>query len=276
MIAATTFDSGAAGPRVLLLGGVHGDETPGPKGLEALSADLAAGKIKLFKGSVTVAARVNEAALAARQHHLDENLNRIIGLPPKPGSREGALAVELAALIDAHDAVLDLHATQEPSPPFAFLDDERPACRAWGEVLGVDFLLTGWPALYADKGTMTTTEYATSRGKLAITVEVSDDHDPHGPAVAKAIAHNALARLGVAAGGLAVRPPKRLHLVADVRKKKPGSYAKRWKGFDPVAKGEVLARYDDGTEERAAQDSFVIMPHAEAGVGEEWLYLAAL
>lgn len=273
MIAARTFDSGTPGPRVLLLGGVHGDETPGPLGLEALAKDLDAGRIKLFKGAVTVAARVNEAALAAGKHHLDENLNRIMG--GESDSREGKLAAELRGLIDAHDAVLDLHATQEPSRPFAFLDDERPACRAWAEVLGVDYLLTGWPALYADKGTLTTTEYATARGKLAVTVEVSHDRDPHGPALAKAIAHNAVARLGVAAGGLAVRPPKLLRLSADVRKKKPGSYAKHWKGFDPVVKGEVLARYDDGTEERAAQDSFVIMPHAEAGIGEEWLYLAS-
>lgn len=273
MIAAKTFESGTAGPRVLLLGGVHGDETPGPFGLEALALDLAGGRIKLFKGAVTIAARVNEAALRAGKHQLDENLNRIMGKASP--TREGALAAELGALIDAHDAVLDLHATTEPSRPFAFLDDERPACRAWGEVLGVDFLLTGWPALYADKGTMTTTEYATSRGKLALTVEVGDSKDPHGPALAKAIAHNALARLGVAAGGLAVRPPKILRLSADVRKKGPGAFAKPWKSFDPVGKGELLARYDDGSEVRAAEDSYVIMPHAEVAVGDEWLYLAS-
>lgn len=273
MIATKTFDSGTAGPRVLLLGGVHGDENPGPLGLAALAADLEAGKIKLFKGAVTIAARVNEEALRAGKHQLDENLNRIMGRTSP--TREGRLAIKLGALIDAHDAVLDLHATQEPSRPFAFLDDERPACRAWAEVLGVDYLLTGWPALYAEKGTLTTTEYATSKGKLAITVEVCDNREPHGAALAKAIAHNALARLGVAAGGLAVRPPRLLRLSADVRKKGPGSYAKPWKGFDRVAKGEVLVRYDDGTEVSAAQDSFVIMPHAEAAVGEEWLYLAS-
>ncbi len=272
MIEAKTFESGTAGPRVLLLGGVHGDETPGPLGLESLAADLAAGKLKLFKGAVTVAARVNAAALERKKHFLDENLNRIMG--QSSPTREGALAAELGALIDAHDAVLDLHATQAPSRPFAFLDDERLQCRAWAEVLGVDYLLAGWPALYAGKGTMTTTEYATSRGKLALTVETGADADPHGPSIAKAVAHNALARLGVAAGGLAVRPPKLLRLTADVRKTGPGSFAKPWKSFDRVSKGELLARYDDGGEMFAPADAFVIMPYAAAAVGDEWLYLA--
>ncbi len=274
MIESRTFESPEPGPKVLLLGGVHGDETPGPLGLEALAADLEAGRIKRFKGSVTIAARVNAAALAEKKHYLDENLNRVMGREPKPGSREGALAVELAALIEAHDAVLDLHATQEPSRPFAFLDDESPACLSWASVLGVDWLLAGWPALYEGKGTLTTTEYATSRGKLGLTVEVSCDADPHGPAVAKAIAHNALARLGLVAGGILARPPRLLRLAVDQRKTAPGSYVKKWKGFDPVAKGEPLARLDGGEILRSPVDGFMIMPHESAAIGEEWYYLA--
>jgi predicted deacylase len=275
VIETRTFAAPEPGPRVLLFAGVHGDEIPGVLGLEALAAELSAGKIQLFKGAVTVAARVNAAALAQNRHFLDENLNRIMGAPSPAGGRERGLAAELAALIETHDAVLDLHATQEPSRPFAFLDDETPACRAWADVLGVDFLLAGWPALYVAEKTLTTTEHAARRGKLALTVEIGDNADPHGPALARAIAHNALARLGVAAGGIAVRPPRLLRLVSAPRRSGPGAFAKPWKSFDRVRAGEPLARYEGGEELRSPVDGFVVMPHAQAAIGEEWYYLAA-
>jgi predicted deacylase len=273
VIETRTFAAPEPGPRVLLLAGVHGDETPGVLGLEALAAELSEGKIKLFKGAVTVASHVNAAALAQNRHFLDENLNRVVGAGPGSG-RERALAVALTALIETHDAVLDLHATQEPSRPFAFLDDETPACRAWADVLGVDFLLAGWPALYVAEKTLTTTEHAARRGKLALTVEIGDNADPHGPALARAIAHNALARLGVAAGGIAVRPPRLLRLAAAPRRSGPGAFAKPWKGFDRVRAGEALARYEGGEELRSPVDGFVVMPHEQAEIGEEWYYLA--
>ena len=89
-------------------------------------------------------------------------MNRIVQRHDRPATHEQILANELVALIEQSDAVLDLHGTPAPTRPFVFLDDESN--RSWAQALGADYLLCGWPALYAGGLTVTTTEYAQSRG----------------------------------------------------------------------------------------------------------------
>jgi predicted deacylase len=132
------FDSLVPGPRVLLLGGVHGDENPGMLALAKLIERLNAGKLRLLRGKVAVAARVNAAAAKRGLHFVEENLNRIVREHAAPATHEQRLANELIALIAEADVVLDLHGTPASTLPFVFLDDESPETRAWAESLGVD------------------------------------------------------------------------------------------------------------------------------------------
>ena len=274
MIEVHRFFSRGPGPRVLLLGGVHGDEKAGVLALERLAAEFASGRLSLARGQLTIAPRVNAEAVARGVHFVDENLNRIVRPRAAPATREQGLAAELIPLIDAADAVLDLHGAPAPTAPFVFLDDESVPVRGWAEALGADYLLTGWPALFAGSDTVTTTEYAQSRGKRALTVEAGRNDDPAAAEFAFDAARRAIAHFGLIVGAPRRPKPKALRLTAVVRRERGGKFARPWKNFDPVAKGEVIARRDDGAELTAPEDAAIVMPFEASEPGGEWYYLA--
>jgi predicted deacylase len=265
----------APGPRVLLLAGVHGDEGQGPAALERLAAELGAGRPRLERGEAVLVPRVNAGALAAGAHGLDENLNRIVRRHERPATREQALANALLPLLEEADAVLDLHGTPAPTEPFAFLDDESDAVRAWAGALGAASLVAGWPALYAGEGTTTTTERAQILGKPALTVEAGRNDDPAAADFARECALRTLAHFGLVAPLPAPpRPPRLLRLTRVVRREGPGAFARPWKNFDAVRAGDLLARLESGAELRATEDAVIVMPFEAAETGGEWLYLA--
>lgn len=274
MIDAVSFDSLAPGPRLLFLGGVHGDENPGILALTRLLEELHAGKIRLLRGKLTVVPRVNAGAAKRGVHFVDENLNRIMKRHEAPATHEQSLANELTALIGAADAVLDLHGTPAPTRPFVFLDDESPANRAWAEALGAEYLLCGWPALYSGGKTVTTTEYAQSLGKRALTVEVGRNDDLASAALGRTFALRSLAHFGLTSAMPPAPPARPLRLTCVVHRERAGKFARPWSNFDPVNEGEVIASYADGAELTAPEDGVMIMPYEGAAVGEEWYYLA--
>lgn len=274
MIDALRFFSRGPGPRVLLLGGVHGEEKPGVIALERLAAEFESGGLSLARGQLTIVPRANAEAVERGLHFVDENLNRIVRPHDAPANREQGLAAELAALIAAHDAVLDLHGTPAPTVPFVFLDDESVPVRGWAEALGADFLVMGWPALYAGSDALTTTGYAQTLGKRALTVEAGRNDDPAAAEFAFDAARRAIAHFGLIIGTPRRPRPKAVRLTGMVRREREGAFARPWSNFDPVKKGDVLARCADGEEMRAPEDAFVVMPYEAAAVGEEWYYLA--
>jgi predicted deacylase len=274
LIDALRFFSPGPGPRVLLLGGVHGEEKPGILALERLAGEFQAGRLSLVRGQLTIVPRANSEAVARGLHFVDENLNRIVRPQPAPANHEQGLAGELAALIAAHDAVLDLHGTPAPTVPFVFLDDESVPVRGWAEALGADHLLTGWPALYSGSDALTTTGFAQSLGKRALTVEAGQNDDPQAAEFAFDAARRAIAHFGLIVGAPRRPKPKALRLTAVVRRERDDAFARPWRNFDPVKKGEVLARRADGVELTASADGVVVMPFEGAATGEEWYYLA--
>lgn len=257
-----------------MLGGVHGEERPGTLALDSLAAELNAGHLKLLRGELLVAPRVNGPACARGVHFIDENLNRIVRFHASPSTNEQSIANDLLPLLDAADAVLDLHGTQAPTVPFAFLDDESPENRAWADALGAPFLLSGWPALYAGAGTVTTTEYAQAKGKRSLTVEVGQNDDIASSDLGLQYARNTLAHFGLIGPLPAAPRPSLLRLKRMYRREREGAFARDWKNFDAVKKGEALICWADGETVSSPVDGFVVMPYAAAAPDEEWLYLA--
>ncbi len=268
------FFGDAPGPRILMLGGVHGEERPGTLALDALAAELNAGRLKLLKGELLVAPRVNGPACAQNAHFIDENLNRIVRYHAAPTTNEQMVANDLIPLLDAADAVLDLHGTTAPTVPFAFLDDESTENRAWADAIGAPFLLSGWPSLYLGAGTVTTTEYAHAKGKRSLTVEVGQNDDLASADLGLSFARRTLAHFGLIASLEAVARPSVLRLSKVIRRERDGAFARDWKNFDAVKKGEALICWADGETLSSPVDGFVVMPYAGAAPDEEWLYLA--
>jgi hypothetical protein len=55
-------------------------------------------------------------------------------------------------------------------------------------------------------------------------------------------------------------------------KAKPGDFTKDWNNMDPVSKGTVVARYDDGEEIAVPADGFLVLPKRDAQIGHEWFF----
>lgn len=133
------YGNGESGPRLVFLGGIHGNEPAGIIALERVLNTLHAARPP-FRGKM-LALRGNLAALARSTRYIDEDLNRIWtpqrlnalagGLPPE--GAETAEEGEQRELFDILHPVLsdyrtpvylvDLHTTSSESPPFLILED---------------------------------------------------------------------------------------------------------------------------------------------------------
>jgi len=214
------------GPRLIVTGAVHGNETCGTRAIERLVAELDAGKLAIGRGSVTLVPITNPLAYAKRDRAGDRNLNRNLGPVDHPVDFEDRIANWLCPLLARHEALLDLHSTRGKTQPFAMLgprDNTGPIEpftqsakeRALAKHLGVTRLVEGWLSTYArgvarrlkeGRGSrlntdprygIGTTEYMRSVGGYAVTLECGQHDDPASPEVGYRAIRNTLAFLGM-------------------------------------------------------------------------------
>jgi len=119
---ATTFDSGKAGPHVMLTAVVHGNELCGAITLDWLMRE----NIRPIKGRLTlmfcnVAAYLSfDPANPQASRFLDEDFNRVWSEATLDGprkSRELARARTIRPLVAQGDLLLDIHSMQHQTPP---------------------------------------------------------------------------------------------------------------------------------------------------------------
>lgn len=305
------FASTEPGPRLVVLGGVHGDETCGTEGIERVRAELDGGALHLARGQLTLVPVANPLARRLGRREGERNLNRSFRPSATPADHEARLTNLLCPLLDRHDVLLDLHSFQSAGDAFAMIGPRdnagplEPFGRAWEEGqlalhLGTSRVVEGWLDIYAASlaeraggaapGDAAlafgwgTNEYMRSRGGYGVTLECGQHRDPAAPEVAYQAIHAALRLLGlidvpaaVAAAMAAVPPPAptllRLVSVTD-RRHQGDRFVRDWATFDPVAAGQRIAVRADGGELRAERDGFIVFPNAVAGVGTEWFYFA--
>src|SRR6185369_1648509 len=108
------FSGGRSGPRVVVLGGVHGNEVTGVMVVERMRAELDGGALALAAGTLTlVIGNPRAVKLGKRGSEPHEDLNRSFtasSLDTKgPDTYEARRARELAPILAASDLVIDLH-----------------------------------------------------------------------------------------------------------------------------------------------------------------------
>lgn len=137
------------GPRVAVVGRMHGDEPVGERVLERLEPRLDG---ELVRGGVLTVRANPEAARLGLRHTPDgrdlnrlwdaRTLDRLARRPREALCYEERRALELAPLLLSCDVIVDLHSSSRPSTPFLVLrDDARHVQLARG--LGVAHLVTG-------------------------------------------------------------------------------------------------------------------------------------
>jgi uncharacterized protein len=301
------LEGGSAGPRLIVTGAVHGNETAGTKGIRRVLGEIDSGDIEIVRGSVTFVPVCNPLAFNHMRRMGERNLNRRLQPTATPQDFEDRVAGVLCNWLAEHDVLLDLHSFRSPGEAFVMRGpaDNRgtlePFAHAAAEAqlaahVGVRRVVEGWMPAYADgvarrkaRGLtpgavhedpsygVGTTEYMRSRGGWGVTLECGQHDDPQGEEVAYFAIRQTLALLGLADIPLAppARPFECLALAEVVdRHAEADRFVKPWTSFDPLAEGELIAVRADGSELRAPRPGWIVFPDVSALPGHEWFYLA--
>jgi predicted deacylase len=269
------------GPTLIVVGGLHGNEPAGIQAMRRVLPKLRSLEEKL-RGRVYFIAG-NTRALAKGTRYLDLDLNRSwtqedlahVGTPELCGGSEGLELTELDQLFDSilvtarnEVYVLDLHSTSAPGVPFATVGDTLRN-RYFAQYFPVRILLGIEEQL---EGTML--EYLNNIGCVTLGFE-GGSHD----ALETIRNHEAMIWLALVNAGIIWEEdvPQldifRDHLTAapghhgviEVRYREPvkadDEFKMRphFKNFDPVAKGDVLARNRYG-DIAAPETGMLLMP----------------
>ena len=300
-----SFTGLASGPRLIVLGAVHGNEICGTQAIRRVIAEIESGQLNIVAGGVTLVPVTNPLAYARHQRMGDRNLNRNLVPTEAPLEFEDRIANWLCPLLAQHDALLDLHSFHTAGEPFVMLGPEdnsgrlEPFARSAEETalalrLGVHRFVDGWLDTYAAgverriaAGASAreadvhygigTTEYMRAQGGIALTLECGQHEDPAAPDVAYHAIHNTLAhlRLSAAAAPAAVTDTEALRLYQVIDRAHPDdAFACAWASFDRVRAGEIIGTRHDGTPVMADCEGYIVFPNPNAHPGQEWFYLA--
>ncbi len=295
------------GPRLVVTGAVHGNETAGTEGIRAVIGELERGDIEVVRGAVSFVPVCNPLAYLRGTRAGDRNLNRRLRPVAEPVEYEDRVANVLCPLLAAHDVLLDLHSFRTPGQPFVMRgppDNDGPLepfrhAAAEGRLavhLGATRVVDGWLDVYAAGVAarrarapaaealqqdvaygVGLAEYMRASGGYGVTLECGQHADPRAPEIARRAIRNALALLGLV--DEPVEPtagPVECLTLTEVFDRHDASdrFARAWASFDAVREGELVAQRADGTELRAPSDGYVVFPDAGAQPGHEWFYFA--
>src|SRR5258708_26918795 len=116
-----TYRGQEAGPRLIVTGAVHGNETCGTKAIRRVMDEIDSGSLEIKSGEVTFVPITNPLAYARGDRAGERNLNRNLGPKDHPSDFEDRIANWLCLLLARHDVLLDLHSTRGAAEPFAML-----------------------------------------------------------------------------------------------------------------------------------------------------------
>ncbi|HEY1057554.1 MAG TPA: succinylglutamate desuccinylase/aspartoacylase family protein [Limnobacter sp.] len=306
-----SFTALKPGPKLIVLGAVHGNEVSGTRAILRMIREFERGDRLLLAGQVTFVPVTNPLAYNRQQRNGDRNLNRNLTPTTTPADFEDHVANWLCPLLAQHEVLLDIHSFQKGDQPFALFgpaDNGGPLqpfrhARAERDLalrLGVSRFVDGWLETYANgvanrvayikahglsgqglntdpRYGMGTTECMRASGGYAVTLECGQHDDPQGPAVAYTAIENTLVHLGLIAGQVPqpVRDYQHLTLVEVIDKRHADDqFCRSWSSFDRISKGELIGLRQNGEEVRAPRDGFIVFPNTTSQAGQEWFYVA--
>ena len=291
------------GPKLIVLGAVHGNETCGAVAIQKIRQDIEAGMLPIERGTLTLIPITNPFAYQNGRREGQRNLNRNMQVTATPQDFEDHVCNVLCPMLAAHDVLLDLHSFHTPGIPFAMIgppnndgeleafaraDEEEDFARS----LGVHRFVEGWLDTYArgvyerqDRGVdaninygMGTTETMRRMGGIGITLECGQHEDTAAPELAYAAICKALVHLGMSSSGAPSEPGSphqviNMYRVVD-RLHPDDQFCREWRSFEVVKQGDLIAHRKDGTGLFADQDGWIVFPNPSAQVDQEWFYLA--
>ena len=288
------------GPKLIVMGAVHGNETCGPNAILRAIADCRSGRLLIRRGQVTFVPVANLKAYHQATREGDRNLNRDLREKTIPQDYEDRIGNLICPLLREHEVLLDIHSFRGEGVPFIFagpLDnagDVEPFrfAKAEGEFaarLGTSMVIHGWLDVYgrflrerarlgfsnpAISEGVGTTEYMRFSGGYGVTLECGAHDDPRSDDVAYAAIINAFAHLGLID---AAPPPvamKTAIQIVDmfVCEAEGDRIEGAWKTGDAVAAGQVIARRASGDAVEAPGPGYIVFPNRTAKPGDGLCY----
>lgn len=295
-----SFAGLSEGPRLLVLGAVHGNEVCGPNAIARAVENCRSGALLIRRGTVTFVPVANPKAHWQKTREGDRNLNRDLHDKPVPCDHEDRIGNRLCALLREHDVLLDIHSFRGEGEPFVFFGPEnntgplepfRLAAEeaAFASCLGPSTIIYGWlenyarliaarerlglPPLSPTEG-HGTTEYMRFCGGYGATIECGQHEDPIAADVGYAAIVNALGTIGLIDADDKQHRPRSVIKMTDVIicEAEGDRLEGEWKTGDAVAAGQIIAHRANGTSVTAPQDGFLIFPNPKAKLGEGICY----
>ena len=300
----------APGPRLLVLGAVHGNETCGTRAIEHVVAEFDCGTLALHCGSISLVPVTNPLAYQKQQRMGERNLNRNLYPNPQPQDFEDRIANVLCPLLAEHDVLLDLHSFHATGEPFVMLgpQDNTGALEPFAHAaleqalalrLGPRRIVEAWLETYATgvqrrlartapnerahllstdpRYGVGTTEYMRSQGGYGVTLECGQHDDPAAPEVARQAILRTLAHLHMVQAP-APQPTADVQLLrlTEVIDKyhADDKFVRPWSSYDAVCENEKIGTRHDGASVLAPHDGYIVFPNPSAVAGNEWFYFA--
>lgn len=311
MLKSYVYHGLTAGPKLVVLGAVHGNEICGPIAIERIMRELDAGELVLQRGQITFIPITNPLAHAKNERNGDRNLNRNLRPNALPHDFEDRIANMLCPILEQQDVLLDLHSTTNPpGEPFIMLGPENndgelsPFSRAAEEEalavrLGPKRIVEGWLETYAEgvKNRLAnsnaseraqmlstdpsygvgTTEYTRAHGGISLTLECGQHLDADAPEVAYQAIRNTIAQLHLAdlPAPVVQTEFELLKLTQVIDRHDVGdTFVKTWASFDKLHAGDLIGHRADGSAVAAPADGYILFPNPAANPGNEWFYFA--
>ncbi len=303
------------GPKVLVLGRVHGNECCGTLAINNVINRIQNQLVNITLGKVTFVPISNPLAAMRGTRNGDRNLNR--AFYPKGPTRndfEDELNDILCPILEECDILLDLHSFLNGVEPFALIGNTSGDKKAFVaneekvytsetqlvSALDVKTVIANWSETYTrgvqnrrkrdrvlnppfslnydEKYGDGTTEYARSKGALAITLECGQHEEVSAPLVGENAILNILRFLRMTDGRpnsvVKSRKVNYISLFDVIDKISQGDkFTKNWKTFMKIEKNEIISINEQGKELRAPKDCFIVFPNQNAEPGQEWFYL---
>lgn len=265
------------GPRIVIFGGEHGDETSGVHAIEKLTFDFISETRILTKGTLLFG-RANEEAIAQGRRYIKHNLNRLYKDEYGPGidteCYEYRRAQELKLLLRGCDYFLDLHSAPIAQEPF-LVAEQKPA--EFFRQIGISKVITGWSKFSDSLIGGDAEQYAARHGALAATLEAGSHHDPASISVAYNGAIHLLSTLDMLEPALQnVCTPAEIFDMYHLQSKnyEDFRYVNEPTNFAFIPQGSAYA-FENNQPIIAPEDSYLMIPMKpeDIEIGEEVCYL---
>ena len=271
-------DGSFDGPRIGIMGALHGNETAGLSAIRRILAEPEPFAAHLRKGTLVL---VHGNPMATEQgRRFSEggtDINRLFAyhyvddLAPEAWTYEHHRALALRPLVTELDALLDLHSASRPTAPFAICDG-TPSGIELARHTGCQ-VTYGWdgPGMLMDHVSI---GHLVARGRPALSVECGQHTAPETPDAAFAILTRFLGALGITDHPTAESPSPTYRLFGRVVKPTHEFLLSReFASFDRLAPGELLGR-GEGVTISVEEEAYLLLPTPNAVRGEDLVYLA--